>query len=938
MAQMDRKNSAPPPLGDPRTLYVVDISGYVFRAYHALPPLNSPRGEPTHAVLGVTSMLLKLIAEKRPALLAVAMDSRTKSFRHELDPAYKANRPPAPPDLQQQMERVREVVEAHGIAIFQQEGMEADDIIASLVRQARGRDLSVVMVSADKDLLQLVGDRVFMLDSMRDKLYGRAETRAKLGVDPEQVRDLLALVGDSSDNVPGVPSVGPKTAMALLQAHGDLDGVYASLEQIARVKLRDKLREHREAAYRSRELVSLRDDLLLGFDPARLDSPTPDEARLIDIFKELGFTRLLAGLPANGETGEAEPGPAAPSRPRRRKPATADRPTRSAAELEQLARALGAAERIALITVTRGRRAVDTELLGLAFAWPDSSEGPNREIRAAVIEAGDGPLGGRTGEAKKSRFEQLLGDAALPKVCSDTKRAAIALSSRGIGLAGVAFDTTVASYLLGPERRAHALKDVARAVLDLDLTVQQRLVEGEAASGRQRELDLGARTGGEKRAKTPPETWEAAREMARASLECAKRMQPRLLESGCEQLMRETEVPLASILAEMEREGIRLNAAHLLRLSKTVEQQLAELEERCQKLAGRPFNLGSPRQLESILFDDLGLPVIRRTKTARSTDRDTLDELASLHGLPAAVLDHRALAKLKNTYLDTLPRQVDPRTGRIHTEFHQDVTATGRLSSSDPNLQNIPIRTPLGRSIRDAFIPREGWELLSADYSQIELRVLAHISGDAALVEAFGEGLDVHTRTASAVFEVPEGEITRDMRAQAKVVNYAVIYGQTQFALARSLRIDRLRAGRYIEAFFRRYAGVDAYLKQVVEEARQTGFVRTLYGRRRPLPELNSGNRNTRQQAERMARNTPIQGTAADIIKKAMVAVDREMKRQKLKSRLLLTVHDELVLEAPPGEKQQLAELVREGMEGAAELAVPLVVDLGWGASWGQAH
>ncbi len=935
MAQNDPGTSAPPAPGDPRTLYVVDISGYVFRAYHALPPLNSPRGEPTHAVLGVTSMLLKLIAQKRPALLAVAMDSRTKSFRHQLDPTYKANRPPAPPDLKQQMERVRQVVEAQGIEVFQQDGMEADDVIASLVHQARGRDLSVVMVSADKDLLQLVDDRVWMFDSMRDKLYGKAETRDKLGVEPERVRDLLALVGDSSDNVPGVPSVGPKTAVALLEAHGDLDGIYANLEQIARAKLRDKLREHREAAYRSRDLVSLREDLELDFDPERLGFSGRADARLIDLFKELGFTRLLAQLQTENERAEPDAEAAPPSRSRRREPGPAARIARSAADLKRLAAELGAAEQMALVAVTRGRRAVAIELRGIAFAWRDPRPSADAEIRTAVVVTGDGRLGERTDGGKGVWFEQLLGDAALSKVCSDAKRDAIALASRQLPLAGVVFDTTVASYLLDPERRAHTLRDVARAVLDLDLEVQQRLVSGEATSGTQGELDLGS---GGNESKTPPETWEAAGEMARATLECAERMRPRLQAAGCEQLMQQIEIPLASILAEMEREGIRLDAAQLLDLSKTVGRQLAELQERCQKLAGRAFNLGSPRQLESILFDNLGLPVIRRTKTARSTDRDTLEELAALHELPAAVLDHRTLAKLKNTYLDTLPGQVDPHTGRIHTEFHQDVTATGRLSSRDPNLQNIPVRTKLGRCIRNAFIPREGWELLSADYSQIELRVLAHISGDAALVEAFGEGQDVHTRTASAVFGVPEGEVTREMRAQAKVVNYAVIYGQTQFALARSLRIDRPRAGRYIDAFFQRYAGVDAYLKQVVEEARQTGFVRTLYGRRRPLPELNSGNRNTRQQAERMARNTPIQGTAADIIKMAMVAVDREMKRQKLKSRLLLTVHDELVLEAPPEEKQQLDELVREGMQGAAELEVPLVVDLGWGSSWGQAH
>lgn len=934
MAAGEHDATDPPEAGDPRTLYVVDISGYVFRAYHALPPLTNARGEATHAVLGVTSMLLKLIAQRQPALLAVAMDSRTKSFRHQLYPAYKANRPPAPPDLKQQMERVREVAEAYGIEVFQQDGMEADDIIASLVRAARERDLAVVMVSADKDLLQLVGDRVWMLDSMRDKLYGRAETEARLGVAPEKVRDLLALVGDSSDNVPGVPSVGPKTAVALLYEHGDLDGVYANLERVERARLRGKLEEHREAAYRSRELVTLRDDLDLGFEEGRLGFSGHADRRLIDLFKELGFTRLLAQLEAGGGTDELAAEPEA-TRTRAKSRKKSARVATGASERKRLAAELRAAGRLALVTVTEGRRAVETELRGVAFAWGGGSAGAGSEKETAVVKVGSGLGDGGERASKKGEIERLLADDTLPKVCADAKRDAIALAGSGFELGGVVFDTTVASYLLDPERRAHSLKDVARAVLDLDLDAQQQLVAGGKPGRAQGELDLGP---GKKEREPAAEVWEAAADMARAALASAEKMQPRLAEAGCERLMQEVEIPLTSVLAGMEREGIRLDGAYLLDLSKEVEQKLGELETHCKRLAGRDFNLGSPRQLESILFDDLGLPVIKRTKTARSTDRDTLEELARHHDLPEAVLQHRTLAKLKNTYLDTLPEQIDPRTGRIHTEFHQDVTATGRLSSRDPNLQNIPVRTDLGRSIRNAFLACEGWEMLSSDYSQIELRVLAHISGDSALLEAFGEGQDVHARTASAVFGVKENRVTREMRAQAKVVNYAVIYGQTQFALARSLRIERFRAARYIEAFFKRYAGVDAYMKRVVEEARQTGFVHTLYGRRRPLPELNSGNRNTRQQAERMARNTPIQGTAADIIKMAMVAVDREMKLQGLKARMLLTVHDELVFEAPPEEKQELSRLVRERMEGAAKLDVPLVVDQGWGPSWGQAH
>jgi DNA polymerase-1 len=920
---IDATTGLPAP-GESRTLYVVDISGYVFRAYHALPPLTSSRGEPTHAVLGVTSMLLKLIEERRPAMLAVAMDSRTKPFRHGLYGEYKANRPPAPPDLKQQMKRVGEVVSAFPIPVFQQDGMEADDVIATLVRLARGNDINVVVVSADKDLLQLVGAGVWMYDTRTDRVFGPVEAEKKMGVPPAKIRDYLALVGDSSDNIPGVPSIGPKTAAALLSEYDDLDDLYRNLENVDRKALRARLTDNRESAYLSRRLVTLRDDVDLSFDEDRLVlDPTPGES-FVALLRELEFTRLAAkfrdryaggDLPEDGNESSA----------------FRHEFVRSANRLESLVATIKVAERVAIYSEYDRATRPDATLLGLSFApftaTPATPPGPSAyfvPLETAGREAVAGTDAGRTMEA----LRPLLEDAELPKVCSDSKRDTVALSRFGVELRGVEFDTMLASYLLDPERRAHALPEVARRELGLELA---------AAPAPRGSLFEDAET------PATPEATEGLAELsarrARAILDCAKEMEPRLEEAGCVPLMREIELPLSRVLGEMEQTGIRVDRDHLAAVSRQVRKRMVRIEARCKELAGRDFNVASPRQLEIILFDELELPVIKKTKSARSTDRESLEELAVYHDLPRAVLEYRSLAKLENTYLDALPRQIDPGTGRIHTVFNQVVTATGRLSSSDPNLQNIPVRTELGRTIRHAFIPRDGWEIISSDYSQIELRILAHLSGDPELTEAFENEEDVHLRTARAIFGLKASdEVTREMRGQAKTVNYAVIYGQTQFALARTLRIDRPRAGKYIESFFRQYAGVDRFMREVVEQAAASGFVRTLYGRRRYLPDLGSSNRVRRQQAERMARNTPIQGSAADIIKLAMIAIHREMKRRRLRSRMLLTVHDELVFETPPEEREKLAALVREKMEGAMKLSVPLVVDQGWGASWGEAH
>ena len=896
-----------PKKGDPNTIYVIDISSYVFRAYHALPPLSNSKGEPTHAVAGVASMLLKLLRDHEPHGLVVAMDSKQRTFRKDLYEPYKANRPPAPPDLQQQMVRVREVVEAWGMSPIEAPGFEADDIIATLVARARDKGLHVVIVSADKDLLQLVGPDVVMYDTMRNKVFGPEETREKLGVDPEQVRDLLALMGDSSDNVPGVPSVGQKTAAKLLEEHGSFEGIYENLKSITRKALKAKLTDHREDALASRELVTLRTDVAIDDDVVTRRYDGGNSNALRALFSELELTRLLAQLQAGS------PDEAASSVEGHYETIT------NAEGLARVASALRETNRFALYTVMDIDDPIRAELVGVAISW---LEGVSAYIPLGhrYIGAPDHLSWAEAGAV----LTPLLENSLIPKLAL-AKRETVFWARRGVTLRGVRFDPSLASYLLDPSRHAHRLEDVARQELDGDLN------EEDAVRGK-----------GKKAL-----TWDEvevepvaayANERADFTFRLSELLTPRMHEGEFERLFYEVELPLAGVLATMELTGIRVDTEPLAELSKEAGIELERLRAQCTELAGHEFNVSSPRQLETILFDELDLPVIKKTKTARSTDHGVLEELALLHPLPQAILEYRSVSKLKSTYLDALPREVNPDTGRIHTRYNQLVAATGRLSSSDPNLQNIPIRTEMGRRVRDAFVPQEGWLMLAADYSQIELRVLAHLSRDPALVAAFSRGDDVHVQTACALFGVQPEEVTKSMRGQAKTVNFAVIYGQTQFALARNLKIERSEAKRYIDAFFDQYAGVKSFLDQVVEQATANGLVTTLLGRRRSLVDIRSTNHNLRSAAERIARNTPIQGTAADIMKVAMVRIQHEIETQRMQSRMVLTVHDELVFESPPEEREALEKRVVDHMQNAVPLSVPLPVDVGWGPNWGAAH
>jgi DNA polymerase-1 len=902
---MDPSPATLPHPADDRAIYVLDVSGYVFRAYHALPPLSTAKGEPSHAVLGFTNMLLKLVNELKPVRLCVALDTRTPSVRKARYPAYKENRTAAPEDLYGQLERCFEILDAYGVARLAKDGIEADDLIATLVKRALPAGYKVVIVSSDKDLLQLIGDGVVMYDTMRERVFGPIETKEKMGVPPEQVRDFLALTGDSSDNIPGVPSVGPKTAQELLRTYRDLDDVYAHVEEITKKALKAKLIAHKDDAYLSRELVTLDEDIAIDLDFEALKWSGGDQERLRTLFRELEFTRLIEQL---------DPLPP-PTHERFEREIVGDK-----ARLAEIAAELAKHGRMSLFTALDDDAPLTGELVGLSL-----SDGK----RVFYVPSAHYYLGAPPQIAEKDVLEvlkPLLEDAKVAKVAASLKRETIALRRRGITLRGYGFDTTIASYLLEAGRHAHDIEDVARAELALDLVTYDRTTEKQRGSQKQlATIDV-------------ERVSEYANERAELAWTLAELLAPRLEKEGFTSLFADVELPLTEVLVDLEGTGVRIDAPYLLKMSQEIGGQIRELEAKAYAIVGHEFNLGSPRQLETILFDEMGLPVLKRTRTSRSTDSDVLEELGDSHELPKVILEHRQLSKLKGTYLDALPKQVNRATNRVHTVYNQAVAATGRLSSSDPNLQNIPIRTDVGRRIRTAFIPEEGWSLLSADYSQIELRVLAHLSDDAELIDAFSKDEDVHVRTATALFDVAPDAVTREQRGQAKTVNYAVIYGQSHFALARNLGIDRREAMRYIEAFFARYAGVNNYMEQVIVEARRAGAVRTLLGRRRELPDLRSRNRSLRNAAERIARNTPIQGSAADIMKLAMIAIDREIHAQKLESRMLITVHDELVFETPPGEAEALRALVKREMEHPIELKVPLRVDSGFGKTWGEAH
>ncbi|HET7754739.1 MAG TPA: DNA polymerase I [Anaeromyxobacteraceae bacterium] len=897
------------------TLTLIDGSGFIFRAYHALPHLSTTKGVPTNAVYGFTTMLLKALRERAPTHVALVFDAGRKSFRNELDATYKANRPEAPDDLATQFPLVRQVARVLRVPVVEEAGVEADDVIATLACRAREKGWEVVVVTGDKDFAQLVDGSVTLYDPMaeasgRGGHTGPAEVEKKLGVKPESVVEYQAILGDKIDNVPGIPGVGEVTASALVRRFGTVEAMLARADEIPLAvqrggeKLKEKIVAGAERIRLNRKLVELRCDLDLAFGPDDFARQAADTDAARALFSELEFSRLVKELPAPPPTVRAE------------KPEvllTEDALKAAIAEVEP-------AGEMGLRSLFAGDDPRTSRVAGIAFA------AGGRAFYLPLEHHYLGAPGQVPVASAREVLRQVVESDRVRKHAHDLKAEVHAMLGLGLELRGPGMDTELASRLLLPTRREHALVDVARERVSCELPGMEG---GEPVRGKARATA----------ADLPVESVAAHAAPCAAVLpELAAALRRALDEEGLTRLHDEIERPLVPVLAAMERAGIAVDAAAMEAMSVEFGKAMRELEARIHDAAGHAFNVASTRELGQVLFEELSLPVLKRLKTGPSTDQDVLEKLAEQHPLPRLVLEHRSLSKLKGTYVDALPQLVDPKDGRIHTTFHQGGAATGRLSSSDPNLQNIPVRTDLSRRIRSAFVAPPGRLLVSADYSQIELRILAHFADDPSLIESFRTGEDVHARTAAETFGVTASDVSPDQRRIAKVLNFGIAYGLSAFGLSQRLDLPAAEAQAIIDRYFARYAAVKRWLQSTIEEARKTGEVRTLYGRKRALPEITSRNPALRQGAERMAVNTPIQGTAADVVKLAMLRVDARLQRERLDAQMLLQVHDELVLEVSEGDADALTALVTEEMEHAAELKVPLIVEAGRGRSWADAH
>jgi DNA polymerase I len=885
-----------------KTLHLVDGSGQFHRAFHAIRGLATSKGLPTNAAYGFTTMLRKLLDDEKPEYLAVLFDPPGKTLRHGEYAEYKANRPKMDDELAVQIPYIRRVCEVLRLPVIELAGYEADDVIATLARQAVEKGVKVVVVSADKDLLQLVSDDVLVLNPGREgsekTRFDKKAVEEKWGVPPEHIGDVLALVGDSVDNVPGVPGIGNKGARDLVRGYGSVESVLDHADEVKRAAYREGLKSHREQALLSKRLVTLRTDAPVELELDTLRAREPDRAAAHALFKELEFQALARVYAPEAAPADAE-----------------HRLLTRAEEVEAVVAEARKADVVGIGVVVTSPQAMRASALGIAVAWA-----PGRSAYVPLSHSSiDVPQALERGRALEA-LRPLLEDGGVRKASAFAKRDRIVLERLGVGVRGLGFDALIASYLLDPGRRTYALEDLA----------MEHLGERRAAG-----------TGGvaaPDAAAIP--TGQTAGSEAELVLRLDRPMTERLRAEGLFPIYESMEMPLVEVLADLERVGVKVDTKLLGAMSRDMEAQLQALTKEIHRLAKGEFNINSPVQLREVLFDRLGLQSGKRTAKTRaaSTAEDVLEELALVHELPRKILDYRSVQKLKSTYVDALPELVNPETGRIHATFNQTVAATGRLSSADPNLQNIPIRTPEGRRIREAFVAEAGHLLLSADYSQIELRVLAHLSGDPTLIETFRKGEDVHDRTSREIFG-PLSPIPPDeQRRIAKMVNYALLYGKTAFTLAKDIGVSRKEAEAFIAAYFGRYPKVRSFIDETIAKARETGSVRTLLGRLRRLPDLRSKNFPVRMEAERQAMNTPVQGSAADLIKRAMIDLHRELAERKLRSRLILQIHDELLLEVPEAEAEQAQALVKRVMEGALQLDVPLVADAHLGRSWAEVH
>lgn len=899
-------------------LVLVDGSSYLYRAFHALPPLNNSKGQPTGAVKGVIAMVRRLAKDYPESPIAVVFDAKGKTFRDEIYPEYKAHRPPMPDDLRPQVQPIHDIIKAMGIPLLVIDGVEADDVIGTLARQATEQQRHVVVSTGDKDMAQLVSEHVTLVNTMTSSTLTVEGVQDKFGFPPELIIDYLALMGDKVDNIPGVPGVGEKTALALLQGLGDLNAIYAHLDKVADLGFRGaksmaaKLTEHRDQAYLSYRLATIKTDVPLPVSLTELIPEQPDFSALMDLFTEMEFKNWVSELQEEAAAPLEVVSPAL---------ATDYDLVVDEQQLQSWLARLEQAELFAFDTETTSLEYMAARVVGVSFAVEPG--------KAAYVPFGHDYLDAPqqlSEEQVLGALKPLLENPDKKKVGQNLKYDAHVLANHGITLRGIAFDTMLESYVLNSLGR-HDMDSLALAHLQHQ-TVHFQDIAGKGAKQLTFNQIPLAQAG------------PYAAEDADVTLRLHQVLWPQIaLAPSLEKLFQTVELPLVPVLMRIEHNGALIDAKTLGEHSREIADKLDTLQKQAYELAGQAFNLASPKQLGKILFEELGIPVKKKTaKGAPSTAEEVLQELALDYPLPDVILQYRGLAKLKSTYTDKLPQMINPRTGRVHTSYHQAVTATGRLSSADPNLQNIPIRTEEGRRIRQAFIAPPGYRIVAADYSQIELRIMAHLSDDAGLLNAFAEGLDVHKATAAEVFGVPLGSVTGDQRRSAKAINFGLIYGMSAWGLGRQLHIGRNEAQQYIDRYFERYPGVKHYMESTRERAAQQGYVETLGGRRLHLPEINARNPMRRQGAERAAINAPMQGTAADIIKMAMIRVHQWLSKTNLDAKMIMQVHDELVFEVHEQQLERLTATLPELMSGAMDLKVPLLVEVGAGLNWDEAH
>jgi DNA polymerase-1 len=911
-----------------KRLFLLDGSALAYRSYFAFirAPLVNSKGIHTSGAFGFTNTLLKILRDEKPDYIACLFDTSAPTFRHRAYKEYKATREKMPEDLVDQLPAIRSIVEAFGIPLIEMEGFEADDLMATLTARAKGAGIETFLVTGDKDMMQLLSDHVRMYtlskggSGSETEIVGPAEVQEKWGVRPDQIVDLLGLMGDHSDNVPGVPGIGPKTAQELISQFGSIESLYAGLESVKREAVREKLKTNRDLAMLSRELITLRRDAPVTVSIEDLKFREIDSGRIVPLFQELEFNKFLQELPSL--SGEA-------AQPAGR----VCRIIQKEEDLDALIGELASVPMFVLDSETTSIQAMSAEIVGLSFSWKPGEAAyvplllPEDHFRGDLFSSQKGAQGGTV----LRKMKKILEDPRIRKSGQNIKYDMLVLRQHGVDVQGVDFDTMVAAYLINPSARAFGIDALALEYLNLQKIPTKSLIGSGAKQISMAEVELGKIS-------------EYACEDAEVALRLRELFEPKLKEIGVESLFHDVEIPLIRVLVEMEENGVSLDLELLGKMSRDMDVELERLKKEIHELAGETFNINSTQQLGKVLFEKLkvheqaGWKRPKKTKTGYATDVSVLEALAG-HPLPKKLLDYRQLQKLKSTYIDSLPLLINPRTARVHASFNQAVAATGRLSSSDPNLQNIPIRTELGREIRKAFVPaKKGWKILSADYNQIELRIMAHLSGDETMCESFRQGEDVHRRTASEVFGFAPDQVTPEHRRQAKTINFGILYGMGPFGLAQRLGISNEEAQNIITAYFARYPKVNEYIAATIASAYKHGYVTTLLNRRRYLPEIHSDNRNIREFGERTAVNTPIQGTAADLIKLAMIRVADRLREDSWKSKMILQIHDELVFEVPDPEVERLSVMVKKEMEGAISLSVPVKVDVGFGETWFEAH